>query len=109
MDLQERIYSILVVSASENFNNALSSLLPAGHFEPVRFVRGISAAKRMMSEHVFDLVVINAPLPDDMGTGFAIDACNTSGTIVLMIVHGDVLEGLSGKVTRNGCTYGITP
>ena len=33
----------------------------------------ISAAKRALAERAFDFVIINSPLPDDIGTRFAID------------------------------------
>ena len=102
MGLQEQIYSILVVSASENFNDAISALLPASHFDPVRFVSGISAAKRLMNERDFDLVVINSPLPDDIGTGFAIDISSSKNTIALVILRTDILETLHEKFTASG-------
>ena len=101
-DLREHVYSVLVASASENFNHALSSLLPVSHFSPVRYVSGISAAKRVLSEQAFDFVIINAPLPDDFGTGLAIDACDRGGTLSLLIVQAGVLEEIRDKVTGHG-------
>ena len=67
MSLKEQLYSVLVVSASENFNTALVPLLPVSHFQPIRFASGISTAKRLANERSFDLVIINSPLPDDIG------------------------------------------
>ncbi len=105
MGLKEQIYSVLVVSASDNFNDALSGLLPASHFDPVRYVSGISAAKRLMSEREFDLVIINSPLPDDIGTGFAIDVSSSKSTVALVIVRTDILETLRDKLTASGVFY----
>ena len=102
MDLKEQIYSILVVSASENFNNALSGLLPAFRYAPVRYVSGISAAKRILSERDFDFLILNSPLPDGSGTDLAIDFSSSSGGIALLIVRSDMLEGIRGKVTPHG-------
>ncbi len=102
MDLKEQIYSVLVVSASENFNNALSALLPAFRYAPVRYVSGISAAKRTLSERDFDFLILNSPLPDGSGTDLAIDFSSSSGGIALLIVRSDMLEGIRSKVTPHG-------
>ena len=102
MGLKEQIYSVLVVSASDNFNDAISVLLPASRFDPIRYVSGISDAKRLMSERDFDLVIINSPLPDDIGTGFAIDISSSKSTIALVIVRTDILETLREKLTASG-------
>ena len=102
MDLKEQVYSVLVVSASENFNNALSGLLPAFRYAPVRYVSGISAAKRILSERDFDFLILNSPLPDGSGTDLAIDFSSASGGIALLIVRSEMLEGIRSKVTPSG-------
>ena len=60
MDLKERVYSVLVVSAAEQFNAALLPLLPSSGYDPVRVVGDVSTAKRAVAEHAFDFVIINA-------------------------------------------------
>ena len=103
MDLKEQIYSILVVSASENFNNALSGLLPAFRYAPVRYVSGISAAKRILSERDFDFLILNSPLPDGPGTDLAIDFSSSSGGIALLIVRSDMLHRTVCSRLLNRC------
>lgn len=66
MSLKERVYSVLVVSSAESFNDTLSVLLPESKYSPVFFVSSISAAKRAYAEKAFDYVIINSPLPDDL-------------------------------------------
>ena len=100
--LEKRICSVLVVSVSENFNNALSALLPVSRYDPIRYVSGISAAKRTLSERDFDLVIVNSPLYEDIGTEFAIDAGSNSRTTVMFIAGADVLEGLREKFIAAG-------
>ena len=102
MDLKEQVYSVLVVSASENFNAALSALLPAFRYDPVRYVSSVNAAKRVLSEKEFDFLIINAPLPDEAGTDLAIDFSGNGSGITLLIVRSDMLDGIRGKVTVNG-------
>lgn len=89
MSLKERVYSVLVVSASEKFNDALYDMLPDSTYSPIETVSDISSAKRMIAERAFDFVIINSPLTDDLGTRFAVDACAREGTVVLLIVRAD--------------------
>lgn len=102
MGLKEQIYSVLVVSSSENFNTALESLLPVSHFQPVRYASSISAGKRLANQRDFDLVIINSPLPDDIGNGFAMDISSANGTVVLFILRSDILENQRDKFIAAG-------
>lgn len=103
MSLKERIYSVLVVSAAaEGFNNALSSLLPKSHYDPVHIVSSISAAKRVLVERDFDYVIINSPMPDDIGTRFAVDTANSRGAVVLLLVRAEIYADVCDKVAEHG-------
>ena len=66
MSLEKRIYSILVVSASENFNSTLLSLLPEARYSPVRTVTSINAAKRSALDREFDFILIHIHACDRM-------------------------------------------
>lgn len=102
MSLEQRGYSILVASAVENFNSALSDLLPESTYSPVHMVAGISAAKRALAERAFDFVIVNSPLPDDPGVRFAIDACTSRGTVVLLLVKSEAYVDVYDKVVVHG-------
>lgn len=102
MDLRNRVYSVLVVSAAENVNSALSDLLPETKYNPVHTVTSISAAKRSVAETSYDYVIINAPLPDDIGTGFAVDTAHSSGTVVLMMVRSEIYADIYYKAVEHG-------
>ena len=102
MSLKEQGYSVLVVSASEAFNSAVSALLPEAKYSPIQFAASVSAAKRAFAEHAFDFVIINAPLPDDMGSLFAIDACNAKETVVLLMVRAELHDEIYDKVAEHG-------
>ena len=102
MDLKERTYSALVVSAAEKLNTALSELLAESRCRPVKTVSNVSAAKRACSERSFDFVIINSPLPDDPGIRFAIDTGNTKGTVVLLLVRTELYEGVYDKAVEHG-------
>nr|WP_294584722.1 ANTAR domain-containing protein [uncultured Anaerotignum sp.] len=102
MSLKERIYSVLVISAKENFNASLQSLLPESKYAPVQIVSSVSLAKRVLLERSFDFVFINTPLPDDFGTRFAIEISGNKGTVILLLVRNEVYEEVCDKVTEYG-------
>ena len=102
MSLKERIYSVLIVSAAEGFNDALSTLLPTSKYSPTNFVSNISAAKRALAERAFDFVIINSPLPDDIGTRFAIDTGSSKETVVLLMVRAELQAEIYDKVAEHG-------
>lgn len=102
MSLRERVYSILTVSATDSFTSAFADLLPETRYSPVHTVASVSAAKRVLAEKAFDFVIINAPLPDDAGTRFAIDICTSKQSAVLLLVKNDVHAGIHDKVAEYG-------
>lgn len=102
MSLETKVYSVLVVSAAENFNAALSDMLPELKYNPVYTVSSVSAAKRMFSESSFDFVIVNSPLPDDVGTRFAIDCSSSSDTAVLVMVRSEFYPEIYDKVVSHG-------
>ena len=102
MSLKERVYSVLIVSAAEGFNDALSALLPDSKYSPTNFVSNISAAKRALAERAFDFVIINSPLPDDIGTRFAIDTGSSKETVVLLMVRAELQAEIYDRVAEHG-------
>ena len=102
MSLKECIYSVLVVSAAEKLNNALSPLLPESHYSPVRFVSNVSSARRIWSEQEFDYLIVNSPLPDHTGIQFAIDAAGSKGSVVLLLVRAELYEDVFEQIAPHG-------
>lgn len=102
MSLEERDYSVLVVSAAEKFNTVISELLAESGYRQIRFESGVSAARRTFSENSFDFVIINSPLPDDVGLRFAIDVSASGSAVALLVVRSDIFEETNEKVYRHG-------
>lgn len=102
MALRERVYSVLIVSATDSFNIAFRDLLSETRYSPVHTVSSVSAAKRVLAEKTFDLVIINSPLPDDAGTRLAIDTCTSKQTAVLLLVKNDIHSDVQEKVAEYG-------
>lgn len=102
LSLKEQIYSVLVVSAADSFNRALPELFPKASFSPVNIVTDVSSAKRAVSERDFDFVIINSPLPDDVGMRFAIDSVSSYNTIVLFLARTDQYPDAFEKLVPHG-------
>ena len=102
MSLRERVYSILIVSATDKFTSAFADLLPETRYSPVHTAASVNAAERILAEKTFDFVIINAPLPDDIGVRFAIDTSTSKQSAVLLLVKSDVHAGIHDKVAEYG-------
>ena len=102
MVFQERTYSVLLVTASDGFVSSVMPLLPVTDYWPVTTVRSVSEARRRIVETDFDIVLINAPLPDDFGMRLAIDICTNSGAGVLLMVKSDLFNDIYAKVVSYG-------
>ena len=102
LSLKEQVYSVLVVSASEHFNQALPEILPIPSFSPINTVSNVSSAKRAIAERDFDFVIINSPLPDDTGMRFAVDTSESYNTIVLFLVRAEQYDDAYDKLAEHG-------
>ncbi len=102
MVFQEKTYSVLLVSVSRKFNTTIVELLPVTDYWPVTKVGSIAEAKRKVLEQNYDIVVINAPLPDDFGTRLAIDVCRDSNAGVLILVKNELYNDIYAKVVEFG-------
>ena len=102
MIFQERTYSVLIVTATDSFTEKIMPLLPVTHYWPVTVVLSIGEARRKISETAFDIVLINAPLPDDFGMRLAVDICTGSGAGVLLLVRNDQFDDIYARVVSYG-------
>lgn len=102
MVFQEQTYSVLIVSSAGKVNEAIAQMLPVTDYHPVCFVGNVAAARRELLGRTFDFVIINAPLPDDVGTRLAIDAVSGTSTVVLLLAPGEMIGPINEKVTPQG-------
>lgn len=102
MSLQEQIYSVLLVSAADSFNSALTPLLPESKFDPIRIETSVNAARRALSDRDYDFIIINSPLPDDAGIRFAIDLSGLKTSVALLMVRSDIYNSMYSKVAEYG-------
>lgn len=109
MSLKQRVYSALVVSASERFSAALTGFLPEAVYSPVITAASVSAAEREVARRGFDFIFLNCPLPDDSGIRFAIDSCRTGSTVALMFVSADMEDQIHARVAEHGVYTLVKP
>lgn len=102
MALKERVYSVLLVSASERFNASMKELLAQMPFEPVCVAASINAAERLTAERSFDCVLVNSPLPDDPGLRFSVNSCANRETVVLLLVRSELHDQVHDRVAEQG-------
>lgn len=102
MNLKEQVYSVLIVSSSEKFNQSVKSFFSSGTYSPLNFVSNISMAKRAVSEREFDFVIINSPLPDDTGIRFAVDAASSNNSVVLFLTKQEQYEYSFDRLAVHG-------
>lgn len=102
MVFQSDPYSVLLVSASEKLNTAVSALLPGSDFWPVTVVTSLSRAKRRIMDQAFDVVIVNAPLPDGMGTDFAMKLCSETDAAVALLIRSELYEETNASVLPAG-------
>jgi len=102
MSLKKRVYSVLVVSSTENFTSAMKSMLPESEYSPIITASSISAAQRETASRGFDFIIINAPLSDDIGLRFAIDCSSSKSAVVLLLIRSEIHAEVYDKVFESG-------
>lgn len=102
MAFEERYYRTLVVSSSKKFNEYMVPLLAAARCEPVAYANSIASAKRLSLETQFDFVVINAPLPDELGSKYAMDVSSDKSTVCLLFISAELYAETRSRVTPRG-------
>ena len=65
-------------------------------------VRSVGEARRTLVNAAFDLILVNAPLPDGMGIDFAMEACAESDAGVLLLIKSELYEETYYKVLPAG-------
>ena len=102
MDSVTQSYSVLLVSASAKFMDSVLPLLPERSFSPITKGPDVSSARRCLLERSYDLLIINAPLPDEFGTNFALDICQSTQTGVLLLVRAEQYPDVTARVAPSG-------
>jgi len=93
--------SVLIVTGSDKIYDFMVDLLPNEEFYPVSRASSSGEARRSLVSAVYDILVINTPLPDDFGVDLALDYADSPMCIMLM-VKDEIYEQVSYQVTDAG-------
>lgn len=102
MVFQSNPYSVLLVSANEKFNAITRPLFPMTDYWPVTVAESVGAARRLLVSGEYDLILVNAPLPDDIGVRFAMQVCAESDAAVLLLIRSELYEETCARVQPAG-------
>ena len=92
--------SVLIVYASEQFTAAVKKMVKGVIMLDSK--KSAATARRMILERYYDLVIINAPLPDEPGEDLAIDVTRECRASVLLVTSGEVYNDVLEHVTDFG-------
>ena len=94
--------NILIVSNTSTTMGIISDLLRAESFERIITSQNASEARRYITENEFDLIIIDTPLPDEMGDDFARHASEVTNAGIILMVDSDKIYEISAYVEEYG-------
>lgn len=95
-------YSVLIVSSSEQFNITVKKVLPDRRFDVIEIRKSASSARRELLVREYDIVVVNAPLTDGMGTEFVMDVVEKHSSGVILAVPTEVYSSVNDHLIEYG-------
>lgn len=94
---------LLVVSASESSYHALAKFIESCNVSAkTTAAYSGTEARRLLGHQEFDIVVINAPLPDEFGNELSLHIMQQSIAGVVLIVKADISDAVAEKVEDAG-------
>ena len=95
-------YAVLIVSSSEQFNITVKKVLPDRRFDVIEIRKSASSARRELLVREYDIVIINAPLQDGMGTEFVMDVVEKQSAGVIFAVPTEVYSNVNDHLIDYG-------
>jgi response regulator NasT len=94
--------SALVISSTEKSAAVFSEMLHTASIKQIAFLQSCGEARRLLSELDFDLVVVNAPLPDESGESFSRDIASKGASQVILAVKNEFFEEVAAVCENDG-------
>ncbi|MBR6094595.1 MAG: ANTAR domain-containing protein [Lachnospiraceae bacterium] len=105
----QRRNNILVVSGSDQFDAKVHKALPEKGLVFVDKKKTATLARRSLLEKRYDLVVINAPLSDEMGYDLAMDIVEEYGSSVIIATPPEIYDAIWDYVADYGIMVILKP
>lgn len=94
-------FRVMTVSGSEKLHEYFASILPPEEFFPPSRAGSAAEARRALSASPVDILIVDAPLPDEFGTELCRSLSDTSMGI-LLLTKAELFERVAAKVEENG-------
>lgn len=87
--------SVLIVSSAQKATEFFQEMLLQHQLSKVVVLQNAGQARRMLVEREFDLCIINAPLPDELGDKLAASVADKDFCQVILLVKAELCEEIS--------------
>ena len=94
--------SVLITTPTEKSVAFFTEMLSQSSVSQIVTTRSCGEARRVLFERDFDLVIINAPLPDESGEGFARHIAAKGVSQVILIVKTEHFDDVSAVCEDDG-------
>ncbi len=95
-------YSVLIISPSADMRRILRGLLDPDSFSGSANAPSIEEARRLLLQNLYDLVIIDSPIPGAVCHELALDIADNAGTAVLLLTDMDSYDQIRYRVERSG-------
>ena len=97
-----RLDKVLIVSGSTTAAKSLSDLLGTTSKQNVTVSTNSGEARRILSSKEFDMIIINSPLTDDLGSDLAVFASESTLAGIMFIVKADIYRMVAARLEDYG-------
>jgi response regulator NasT len=94
--------SALIVSSTEKNDSFFSEILNEASVKQIALLKSCGEARRLLSELDFDLVIVNAPLPDESGESLSRYIASKSESQVILVVKSELFDAISAVCEEDG-------
>jgi len=94
--------SALIVSSTDKSAAFFSEILCETNIKQISVLNSAGEARRRLLEYDFDLVIIDAPLPDESGESFSRHIASKSLSQVILAVNGEYFNAVAAVCEEDG-------
>ena len=94
--------SALIVSCTGKSAALFTEMLNEASVNHITVLKSAGEARRILLEQDFDLVIVNAPLQDESGEGFARDIVSKSASQVILVVKSEYFDAVTAVCGDDG-------
>ncbi|MCI1210132.1 MAG: ANTAR domain-containing protein [Treponema sp.] len=93
---------VLIVSSTNTTFDIIADMLHSHMFSSIVTRQNGAEARRDLINDEFDLIIIDSPLPDELGDDFALHAAETTTAGIILIVKSELLMDINANVEDSG-------